>query len=356
MSHVFRVAAHEVYPMQRTTMQQEGLMETEHLENWVIEHPEVLGDGVMIVTTQFDRWVSVAGDSAKERLDVLGLDVNGQLVVTELKRAGDKIVHLQALTYAALVAGFSQDLLGRVHAQYLQKRGSGQVSEADALLRLQEHVDGDWDVDVLAQPRVILVAEKFPLQVLTTSRWLTTVSGGSITIECIEVSLFRSTDGELCATFNQIWPVKDLEDRMLGPQMSEVQQTQKKIAERTRRARSAKIIADNQLIPEGATLELALSPWISRTVVEVVDRWLAEDPTRAQVTWHNDPVNPVLWSGHPSGPISLTRAAKYIVAAATGEPERQAIPGGDVWAFKGHTLASIAEAFVRGDEATTRDL
>lgn len=356
MSHLFRVTAQEVHPMQRSTMQQEGFLETQHLEKWVVEHPEVLGDGVMIVATQFDRWGSDAGDSARERLDILGLDVNGQLVVAELKRAGDKTVHLQALTYAALVAVFSPELLGRAHAQHLAKRGGGEVSAAEGLSMLKDHVEGDWDTDVLSQPRVVLVAEKFPLQVLTTSRWLTTVSGGSITIECVEVSLFRDPDGELCVTFNQIWPVKDLDDRMLGPQMSEAQETQKKIAERTRRARSSKIIADNGLIPEGATLELALSPWISKTVVEEVDRWLSEDPNRASVTYHNDPVNPVRWSGHPAGPISFTRAAKFIVAEATGEPERQAIPGGDVWAYQGRTMAQIAEAFLLSDRASTSDL
>ena len=53
----------------------------------------------------------------------------------------------------------------------------------------------------------------------------------------------------LCASFSKIWPVGYLHDRMLGPRIDDVPQTQRKIVEKKRRARSAKVIADNQLIP-----------------------------------------------------------------------------------------------------------
>ncbi|WP_328949275.1 hypothetical protein OG778_14505 [Streptomyces sp. NBC_00184] len=45
--------------------------------------------------------------AARDRLDVLGLDATGRLVVVELKRGtADRDVHLQAITYAALVSRF----------------------------------------------------------------------------------------------------------------------------------------------------------------------------------------------------------------------------------------------------------
>jgi RecB family endonuclease NucS len=70
-------------PMRATQLATLGIFETSHLERWVVDHPEVLGDDVLIVTTQYGRWSSDSGDLAKERLDILGLDSSGQLVVVE---------------------------------------------------------------------------------------------------------------------------------------------------------------------------------------------------------------------------------------------------------------------------------
>jgi len=52
----------------------------------VIEYPEILGEGVIVVTFEFDRWWTPGGVRERDRLDVLGIDLNGRLVVAELKR------------------------------------------------------------------------------------------------------------------------------------------------------------------------------------------------------------------------------------------------------------------------------
>jgi hypothetical protein len=70
-------------PMPATQLATLGIFETSHLERWVVDHPEVLGDNIRIVTTQYGKWSSDSGDLAKERLDILGLDSSGQLVVVE---------------------------------------------------------------------------------------------------------------------------------------------------------------------------------------------------------------------------------------------------------------------------------
>jgi hypothetical protein len=62
-----------------------GFKEREHLQEWVLAHPEIIGSDVMIVTFEFDRWSSASGEQ-KDRLDVLGLGKDGRIVVAELKR------------------------------------------------------------------------------------------------------------------------------------------------------------------------------------------------------------------------------------------------------------------------------
>lgn len=347
MSHLFTVANGVAVPMVRTTLGQQGFLETTHLEQWVVEHPEILGDGVMVVATQFDQWRSDAGDSARERLDILGLDTNGQLLVVELKREGDRRVHLQAITYAALVANFTAEELGRVHARHLSKITGISTTPEEALLALTEHVDGDWDLGILGQPRVVLIAERFPPQVLTTAQYLTNVSGGTITIECIEVHLFQGHDDSAgtCANFHRLWPVDDIQDRMLSPRLEEAQETQRKLVERKRRARSAKIIVDNDLIEPGEGLRLDLARWISQDVVAEVNSWLAAAPERRDVTWVADAGQPLAWGYESGRAFSPTRLAKEIIKKATAS-EPQSVPGGDVWYLREQSLSQIANAFL----------
>src|SRR4051812_40919234 len=147
-------------------MTDHGLLEVQHLEPWVVAHPRVLGGNVLIVTQQYDRWATSGGQVAAERLDILGLDSTGQLVVVELKRDGDKRVHLQALTYAALVARFTKEMLGAVHAEYLNRTALDPLTPEAGLALLTDHVEGDWGEELLTRPRIVLIAERFPSQVL----------------------------------------------------------------------------------------------------------------------------------------------------------------------------------------------
>jgi RecB family endonuclease NucS len=127
-------------PMPATQLATLGIFEASHLERWVVAHPEVLGDNVRIVTTQYGKWSSGSGDLAKERLDILGLDSSGQLVVVELKRGIDPNVHMQAITHAALVAGFSKPTLDADYVDYLNRRvESDQIGPQPATARNVGH-------------------------------------------------------------------------------------------------------------------------------------------------------------------------------------------------------------------------
>ena len=82
-------------------------------------NPEILGDDVRIVTFEFGTWQAQQHPKA-DRLDLLGLDGDGRLVVAELKRnhAPDSI-DLQAIKYAAFASRFTPATLGKAHAEYL---------------------------------------------------------------------------------------------------------------------------------------------------------------------------------------------------------------------------------------------
>src|SRR5262245_51023354 len=117
MEHLFVIDGQVATPATPTSLSKLGFQERRHLQEWVIANPQVLGDDVLVVTSEFDRWAADAdGSPAWDRLDVLGLDSTGRLVVVELKRArADRDVHLQAVTYAALVSRFTLDTLAEAN-------------------------------------------------------------------------------------------------------------------------------------------------------------------------------------------------------------------------------------------------
>jgi hypothetical protein len=78
----------------------------------VIAHPEILGTDVLIVTFGFDRWWAAGGSRERDRLDVLGNDPHGRLVVAELKRdKGPDTVEMQAINYASMARRFTEETL-----------------------------------------------------------------------------------------------------------------------------------------------------------------------------------------------------------------------------------------------------
>ena len=324
-----------------------GILEATHLESWIVEHPEVLGDGVKIVATQYDKWSSGSGDLARERLDVLGLDSSGQLVVVELKRGTDPRIHLQAITYAALVAGFSKETLAEAHAEYLSRGRGSEVSVAEAHELLEAHVDGAWDDDILTVPKIILLAEDFSAQTYTTVAWLSGLTP-NLNIEMHTVNAFLlpdSTTQQSCVVFRRLYPVVDPASRVLTPGLgtTAADAVATKIAENKRRTRSTYLLFDAEAIPEGAEIQLHLRAWINPDIASAVDEWVAVDPTRGLAKWVRDRERPLLWEAAEPNEASQTPTslAKQIVLRATGQSV-DPIPGADVWHYQGQSLAALA--------------
>jgi hypothetical protein len=153
------------------TLAEAGLKERADLQEWIRAHPQVLGSGVRIVTSEFDRWMSSGGVHA-DRLDLLGLAEDGRLVLAELKRdAAPDTVEMQAIKYAAFASRFGSATLAAWHGEYLRRTVDASVTDEDSLARLEEHCGG-LDPDLLESPRIVLVAGSFPEPVTASVVWL----------------------------------------------------------------------------------------------------------------------------------------------------------------------------------------
>ena len=331
-----------------TSLSALGIMETAHLEQWVVSHPEVLGGDVMIVATQYDRWSSADGVTAKERLDILGLDTSGQLVVVELKRGTDARIHLQAITYASLVAGFDKETLAQAHSEYLTRSSPTgvAVSTLEAAEKLQGHVGEGWDLDsdVLTRPRIVLIAEEFTAQTYTTVKWLTDLAP-TLSIEMRTVNAFRIAEHVApCIVFRRLFPVDDPTDRVLTPGLSRVDPIGAKIAERTRRARSTHVLYEHDSIPAGSIIKLNVAGTVNAAIAAQVDSWIQADTARGEAEWTRNRHRPLRWrvsTDEAERDWTPTGLAVHIIREATGKTF-DALPGGDVWFYDGTNLIELA--------------
>ena len=53
---VFFVKDDSAKPLVRTSLQAEGLWERHHLQQWALQYPDLLGEGLYVITDEFDRW------------------------------------------------------------------------------------------------------------------------------------------------------------------------------------------------------------------------------------------------------------------------------------------------------------
>ncbi len=211
---VFFVTDDTAQPLARTSLQDEGLWERHHLQRWALEHPELLGEDLYVVTDEFDRWEDASGQAVADRLDVLSLDPEGRPVVVELKRGpAPRLTDLQAVGYAAMVSRFTVEDLVEAHTAFLSRRG--EPTEPDEVRAiLSGHAGGKKLSDhLLRSPAIVIVAESFAPAMTSSVVWLSE-QGVDITLR--EFRLYRSAAG-LLLTVSQTWPVRDVEEFTVRP-------------------------------------------------------------------------------------------------------------------------------------------
>ena len=110
-----------------------GWKERRDIQEWIAAHPDILGDGMLIIGKEFSGF-----DLVNERLDLLAVDRDGQLVVIELKRDDTGTdAHWQAIKYASYLRGVTAEKLVSMLATY------GKMSEDEAIEQLLHHLDAD---------------------------------------------------------------------------------------------------------------------------------------------------------------------------------------------------------------------
>lgn len=206
-------SANRLRKLERTSFAQVGFREREHLQEWLATMPDALceamsegDDGLLIIQKEFDGF-----DGTRERLDLLALDRNGQLVIIEnkLDDSGRDVVW-QALKYAAYCSSLKKAEIVGIFQQYLDRQGGG-----DAAGLICEFLGEDTLDEVVlndgTNQRVVFIAANFRREVTATVLWL---REHQIDARCVKVVPYKFGE-EIFVDLQQVIPTPEAADYMI---------------------------------------------------------------------------------------------------------------------------------------------
>ena len=157
-----------------------GLRERSDLQEWIANNPIILGEELLIIQKEFDGF-----NDTNERLDLLALDKNGNLVVIEnkLDDSGRNVVW-QSLKYAGYCSSLKKEDIKDIYSQYLSKIGSSDNAEESIVEFLNKADFSEVQLNQDLTQRIILVAREFRKEVTNTVIWARKYG---MKIQCIKI-------------------------------------------------------------------------------------------------------------------------------------------------------------------------
>ena len=127
---LFEMKPGELVAVTSSTFAHEKILERADLQRLLRARIDAIADDVLIVAEEFGAFAD-----ARRRIDLLGVDREGRLVVFELKRTLDGgHLELQALRYAAMISTMTFDDLVGHYETYLATVEPEAADEAQARL------------------------------------------------------------------------------------------------------------------------------------------------------------------------------------------------------------------------------
>lgn len=196
-------------PATAATLGDLSLTERYDLQEWVLAQPSLLGEDLLVVTSEFNQF-----DRTAERLDVLMLDRTGKLVVVELKRSAvGTAAELQGLRYAAYCSALSFDDVVEMYAAFHASRDKRELSREEARAEILDFIAAPDFEELDDKPRIILAAEEFPPEITATLLWLRTFE---VEISAVRLRLRLYQVGEqLTLDSSMLIPLPEAEEYLI---------------------------------------------------------------------------------------------------------------------------------------------
>ena len=196
----------ETIALEKKTFQELGFKERYNLQEWIYKNPNMLEERLLIIQKEFDGF-----DDTNERLDLLALDENGNIVVIENKLDDSgKDVTWQSLKYVSYCSSLTKENIREIYQKHLNSINSKEMAEEKICEFLEKDDFNDVELNTGDQ-RIILVAGRFRKEVTSTVMWL---RDHGVKIKCIKVSPYILNEQVFIDT-EQIIPIRDAEDYII---------------------------------------------------------------------------------------------------------------------------------------------
>lgn len=202
--YLINKSENSITKLEEKTFSELGIKERENLQEWIADNPDSLGEPLLIIQKEFNGF-----NETNERLDLLALDKQGNLVIIENKLDDSgRDVTWQSLKYASYSSSLTKDDIKHIFQEYLIKERK--VDKAEDILS-EFFEDRDYEEIQLNQgstQRIIMIARKYRKEVTSTVLWLMNYN---IRIQCFKATPFALSE-QLFLNLEQILPIKDTED------------------------------------------------------------------------------------------------------------------------------------------------
>ena len=186
-----------------TTFYESNLKERQHIEEWLRKNPEIMGEELLIIGHEYDDFEN------NERIDLLAIDKEGNLVVIEVKRDNSGIsVDFQALKYVSYMSRRTLKEIIEIYSKYIDDNSL----QLDPIQEIMEFLNVD-DESLLNDminntQRIIIIGKEFDKRVLSVCAWL---YENGINIKCISIKPYKYNE-EIFIDTNQIIPPEKIEE------------------------------------------------------------------------------------------------------------------------------------------------
>jgi hypothetical protein len=180
-----------------------GFKEREHLQEWLEHNPDAFGEELLLIQKEFDGF-----DDTKERLDLLAVDKQGNLVIIENKLDDSgRNATWQVLKYASYCSSLSKQQIKDIYQDYLNKNNRNKNSEE--IISEFLNAEDFGEIQLNQNQRIILVSGNYRKEVTSTVMWLLTKY--NLKIQCFKATPYSFND-QIFLDIRQIIPVKEAEE------------------------------------------------------------------------------------------------------------------------------------------------
>lgn len=182
--------------LSNTDFRSNKLLERYDIQEWIESSPEILGEEILIIAKEL---ILPTGS----RLDLLGVDKLGKLLILELKRDDSgKNIDWQAIKYASFCSNLLVDEIVQKFSDY------SNTEESEARIKLESFLDVEIDA-VNSSQRILLVAREFHSDVISGVLWLRDYG---VEIECLRLKPYLDKNEELFIQPEKIIPLPEAKD------------------------------------------------------------------------------------------------------------------------------------------------